>query len=122
MRVTSRRSFVRALMGGGIGLLATACAPAAPTTPTAASQPAPASKPTTMAQPTAAAAQPTTPAQAAPATAKPVPKTQRVVIGLAPPFRESNSFQRDIPAPGLFQLRVMYENLIGTDPQTGNAI
>ena len=119
---TSRRSFVRALMGGGIGLLAAACAPAAPTAPTAGPQPPQASKPTTPAQPTAAAAQPTTPAQAAPSTAKAVPKTQRLVIALAAPSRESNSFQRDIPAPGLFQLRAMYENLIGTDPQTGNAI
>jgi len=46
------------------------------------------------------------------------PKADRVVLAVAPPQRESNEM-RHMTGPNSWQLRPMYESLIGVDPSTG---
>jgi len=46
------------------------------------------------------------------------PKVDRVVLAVAPPQRESNEM-RHMTGPNSWQLRPMYESLIGVDPSTG---
>ena len=62
----------------------------------------------------------TTPAAGA-AEAPVKPKIDRLVMGVAPPNEESNS-PRFYGQPAAWQLRPMYEFLIGMDPQTGKPI
>src|SRR5438034_11361182 len=68
MQPTNHRHFLMTVAGGAIGVLAAACAPAAP--PAAAPTVAPAAKPTDAPKPAAPTTAPAAPATAAPA-AKP---------------------------------------------------
>ena len=49
------------------------------------------------------------------------PKVNRVVLAVGPPSREGNEM-RHLTGPTSWQLRPMYESLIGVDPQTGKLI
>lgn len=46
-------------------------------------------------------------------------QTRRVILGVVPPTVESNNPNRDTPPNDDFQLKPMYEYLIGSDPKTG---
>jgi ABC-type transport system substrate-binding protein len=98
-----------------------ACAPAAqPAKPASTSAPAaPTSKPAAAAT-TAPAAKAEAPA--APLSAQPVkPKVDRLVMAVQAPGRESNDL-RHHGMPDVWELRPMYEYLVGVDPQTGKLI
>ena len=47
------------------------------------------------------------------------PQVQRLVYGVRQPSQVSNDVNRDVHANEEFQLKPMYENLIGVDPETG---
>src|SRR4051794_2112810 len=49
------------------------------------------------------------------------PRTPRVVMAVAPPGKEGSEL-RHTSAPDSWQLRPLYEFLIGVDPQTGKLI
>lgn len=49
------------------------------------------------------------------------PKVDRIVLAVAPPQRESNEM-RHMTGPNSWQLRPMYESLIGVDPQNGRLV
>jgi peptide/nickel transport system substrate-binding protein len=106
-------------------LLVVACTPPAP----APKAPEKAAAPPTQAAPKAAATTAPTPAPAAKpaATAAPAekapasPAVNRVVMGVVPPFVEGNEL-RHIDQTDVWQLRPMYEYLIGMDPETGKPI
>jgi peptide/nickel transport system substrate-binding protein len=116
----TRRGFVKTFGLSAIGLLAAACAAPTPqaSAPTAAPTDAGQAKPTTAPAP---AAQPTAP-QAAPAAGKPQPKVQRVVLGAARPTYEGNNPYYDNGPFDNFQLKPMYESLIGQDARTGQRV
>jgi peptide/nickel transport system substrate-binding protein len=107
----TRRSLVRSFLLGGVGLLVAECTPAAPPQ-------APAAAPTTPAAATPGAA-PVAPPQTAPTVVAPQPAVQRLVIGSPPPAAEGSNPARDQSPNDIYQLRPMYEGLIGNDPVTG---
>jgi peptide/nickel transport system substrate-binding protein len=112
----TRRRFLILFGASTTGLVGASCGPAS----------APASQPTSA--PAAVSTQaPAAVTQApgatqAPASAKPQPKVQRLVLASAPPAQESNNSPVDLSAFIDFQLRPMYESLIGQDPTTGKRI
>src|SRR5690242_18557216 len=112
----SRRQLLRggAVLGGlaVAGLLA-ACggatgAPQSPSTAAAAATPA-------------SPAAPSSPAATSAGAASAAPKVQKVVLALGTPAREANDV-RNLALNSLFQLRPIYEYLIGVDPQTGKLV
>ncbi len=103
------------LMGAiALSLLVTACSSGAPASPTAAPKAAADAKPTTAAA--APAAQPTA-AAAAPAA----PKVNRLVMAVTTPDRETNDV-RNHGMPSVWELRPMYEYLIGVDHESGKLV
>src|SRR5215207_3466880 len=114
MQPVTRRSFLLTLGGGSIGLFVAACAPAAPTAgPTQPPKPAA----------TAPAALPTeAPKPAAAVTAAPKPTVQKLILGSGPPTVETNNSPVELSAFVDFQLRPMYESLIGQDPTSGKRV
>ncbi|MFN0070223.1 MAG: ABC transporter substrate-binding protein [Chloroflexota bacterium] len=98
-----------------------ACSSPAP----APAKPAPATAvppPTTTAPAAATAAPAAKTDAAAPASAQPVkPKVDRLIMAVQAPGRESNDL-RHHGMPDVWELRPMYEYLIGVDPQTGKLI
>jgi peptide/nickel transport system substrate-binding protein len=99
-------------------VIAVACSPAAPATNSPEkAEPTP-TQAVAKAVPTTAPAAPT----AAPAPKAPAVSTvNRVVMGVVPPFVEGNEL-RHIDQTDVWQLRPMYEYLIGMDAETGKPI
>ena len=98
MAQINRRTFIRV---GALTALA-ACAPGAEDTTTTG----------------AGAAATTTAAGASTTAAAAGTDVTRVIFAVAPPEAESNR-TRELRSPAEFQIKPMYENLIGADPQTG---
>jgi peptide/nickel transport system substrate-binding protein len=97
-----------------------ACSPTAP--PSAKPAPATVAAPPTSAPAGATTAAPAAAAPTAPTSAQPVkPKVDRLVMAVQAPGRESNDL-RHHGMPDVWELRPMYEYLIGVDPQTGKLI
>jgi peptide/nickel transport system substrate-binding protein len=105
------------LMGAiALSLFITACSSGAPASPTAAPK---AAAPAAEAKPTTASAAPA--AQPTAAAAAATPKVTRLVMAVSPPDRETNDV-RNHGMPDVWELRPMYEYLIGVDPETGKLI
>jgi peptide/nickel transport system substrate-binding protein len=105
------------LMGAiALSLIVTACSSgpqASPTAPPKAAAPAAEVKPTAETKPAAESK----PADAAPATAK----VNRLIVAVSPPDRETNDV-RNHGMPDVWELRPMYEYLVGVDPETGKLV
>jgi ABC-type transport system substrate-binding protein len=104
------RAFAQSL---ALIVLFSACSPSAP---------APAAKPTPAAP--AATSAPSAKSTAAPAAKEAAPKTaeprvERLVFSMPPPSTEGNDPGRDYSSPPSFQIRPMYEYLIGVDAKSG---
>src|SRR5262245_36725110 len=97
-----------------------ACTPAAPATKAPEKVDAPPSQPAPKAAatvvPTTAPAAKTAPTAAPAEKAPAAPAVNRVVMGVVPPFVEGNEL-RHIDQTDVWQLRPMYEYLIGMDPE-----
>ncbi|MFN0074509.1 MAG: ABC transporter substrate-binding protein [Chloroflexota bacterium] len=108
---------VRLISGLVLALAVAGCSTAPPPSPTAAPKsaaPAADTKPTSA---PAAAKEPAKPAAAAPAA----PKVNRLIMAVTAPDRETNDV-RNHGMPDVWELRPMYEYLIGVDPETGMLI
>jgi peptide/nickel transport system substrate-binding protein len=114
----SRRSALRLMIAGTSAALLAACSAGAPSSQAPIGATA---APTTPPQPTPAPASGATaqPKAVAPGAAQPT--VNRLVMGVVPPGRDTQEL-RHIGQPDTWQLRPMYEYLIGMDPKSGKLI
>jgi peptide/nickel transport system substrate-binding protein len=110
-RLMTRRFFVGSVGSGVLSLIAVACSSPPPAAPTPSGSAATKSESAPLVS--------TSPAVAPVSTSPSKQIVNRLVVGSPPPAAEGSNPSRDLPPNDVYQLRPMYEGLIGNDPSTG---